>query len=176
MSPVVYRLAAFAALALSLGLALRPTPRPALESTQAVVEARYNWRLALVALVAGSLPLCFYWFGPDHRLGLDDVGAALVVLVLGAIGLADRRVKLRIDDVGVRSSAWGDTTVYWSELVSVRIVKIRAGLEQVQLIPVAGALARLQGQRDYLGLSALFLDHSVNQLHAAIAEHLYKNK
>ena len=179
MPPLLYLLAAFAVGLVFMGSAMRPTPLPVPASAHPVIEARYNWRLALVALATGSLLLCFYWFGPDPRFGsggvfhrVHGIGASLVMISLGAIGLLDRRVKLRVDDVGIRYSPWGDTTLYWSELVSARIVKGHAGLEQIRLRRRRGLGARTPS----FGLSALFLDYGVSQLHAVIKEYLYKNR
>jgi len=177
-----YLLAAWVVLALFLKRAMRPTPLPAPVSTHPVVEARYNWRLALVAFVAGSLLLCFYWLRPDglHQR-VHGIGVSLVVVCLAAIGLVDRRVKLRIDEVGIRYSAWGEVTLHWSELARVQIAKGHAGMSQLRLIPVPGLGARerlpwLPRRRGSLGLSALFLDYGITQLHAVIAEYLYKKR
>jgi hypothetical protein len=183
-------LGAFGLLALCLRWALRPIPLPASESPEPVLEARYNGRAGLLAFCAGTAGL--YWTLGSHGPAFQRTHEVLLSSLLacfGAIALFDRRVKLRIDPVGIRWSRWGGATVHWAELERVDVVKLH-GAPQLRLVPVPGfavnarmprllrmhaALSRSFGVDEFT-LSTHALDYGLDQIHAVIAEYLYKNK
>jgi hypothetical protein len=102
-----------------IGLDLTAVPWP-------IVESRYNWRLGAWLLALGAILLFLSTFDilPSFsRRSLVIVG--VVALPWGAWFVLDRRVKLRIDTIGIRYSRWGDMTLQWAELAGVEIRTFR---------------------------------------------------
>jgi hypothetical protein len=150
-----------------------------------IVESRYNWRLGAWLLALGAIFLFLSRFDvlpPFSRRSLVLLSA--VVLPCGGWLVLDRRVKLRIDSIGIRYSRWGDVTLQWSELAGVEIRTFRgapfihvlpeptAGLRTRLPLPwrLAGAVSRL-GRADEFSISGAGLEHGVLQLYAAISSY-----
>jgi hypothetical protein len=105
-----------------------------------------------------------------------------VALPWGAWFVLDRRVKLRIDTIGIRYSRWGDMTLQWAELAGVEIRTFR-GAPFIYLLPEPGAglrtrlplLWRLAGKfsklarADEFSISGAGLEHGAWQLYEAIS-------
>lgn len=100
-----------------------------------VVELRHDRRMAAVAAGASLLALGVgFWLDGAFLLGLG-----VVLLLVAAFLFFDRRVKLRIDEVGILYCRWGRTPVQWSEIESIETRALR-GTEQVCVIPRDPAL------------------------------------
>jgi hypothetical protein len=110
--------------------------------------------------------------------------------------LADRRVKLRIDDVGVRYSRWGDFTIPWAELRGAEVGDVRRNELVIQLLTreeldltarvplfwrMCGWIMRPAGV-DEFSIAAAGLEHGLDHIlgeirsHLATAEGGYRNK
>ena len=150
------------------------------------LESHYNRRMALSMVGVGVFLLGVSGFVKlgGFRLGMARlVGAAC--LPVGGWMLLDRRVKLRIDEVGIRYSRWGDLTIPWGELQGAEIRTVR-NAQHVQLLPrpefdlharvplfwrMVGATMKPLGL-DEFSIAAGALEHGVEQVLAAIRDHL----
>ena len=150
-----------------------------------IVESRYNWRLGAWLLALGAIFLFLSTFDvlpPFSRGSLVVLSA--VAIPCGGWLVLDRRVKLRIDSVGIRYSRWGDTTLQWSELAGVEIRTFR-GAPFIHVLPepsaglrtrlpllwrLAGAISKL-GRADEFSISGAGLEHGVLQLYEAITSY-----
>lgn len=94
-----------------------------------VLLARTDWRLGLLTsgVSIGAL-LVWLWLGSWALLAVGVLG-----LLVGLWALLDRRVKLRVDEVGIWYARWG-TTVQWGEIEAIGTRTLR-GTEQVCVVP-----------------------------------------
>ncbi len=95
-----------------------------------VLESRLDRRLGLAAggiCAAGlllGLSLGYYFLIVIGALGVG----------LGLWPLLDRRVKLRVDGIGIWYSEWGRTPVQWAEIAGLETRTLR-GTEQICVVP-----------------------------------------
>ncbi len=95
-----------------------------------VLELRNNRRLGWLTLGVSVPALALgLWAGSAPALF-----AGAVALFVGLWNLLDRRVKLRVDEVGILYARWGETPVQWSEIAGFETKKLR-GVEQVAIVP-----------------------------------------
>ena len=95
-----------------------------------VLESRLDRRLGLVASsICGAGLLLGLWL--EHYL----------LIVIGSVGLAiglwavlDRRVKLRVDGIGIWYSEWGSSPVQWAEIAGLE-TRVLRGVEQICVVP-----------------------------------------
>ncbi len=95
-----------------------------------VLELRNDRRLGWLTLAVAVPALAVgVWTGSALALF-----AAVAALFVGLWNLLDRRVKLRVDEVGILYARWGETPVQWSEIAGFETKKLR-GVEQVAIVP-----------------------------------------
>lgn len=100
-----------------------------------VLELRQNRRLgALTAAISAAVLGLGIWWQATAAIALGAVG-----LAIAAWSLLDRRVKLRIDEVGILYVRWGHTPVQWSEIAAIEKRTFR-GVEQVCIVAVNPSL------------------------------------
>jgi hypothetical protein len=67
-----------------------------------------------------------------HEIVPSTVGGIALLICLW--NLLDRRVKLRIDELGIRYSRWGNILLQWAEIEAIETRAFR-GIDQVCVIP-----------------------------------------
>jgi len=88
------------------------------------VYIRNSRKVFQVALVAGCIGLVLAGLFELFRAPYAIV-AFIVAALVGAIGVFDRRVKLRLSDAGIRYAQWGPADVPWHEFSAYRWVTWR---------------------------------------------------
>ncbi len=100
-----------------------------------VLELRTSRRLgAITAVVSAAVLAVGVWMQAPVAIVIGVAG-----LGIGFWSLLDRRVKLRIDEVGILYVRWGHTPVQWSEIAAIEKRTFR-GVEQVCIVPVQPSL------------------------------------
>ncbi len=95
-----------------------------------VLELRNNRRLGWLTLGVAA-PALALGLVAGRALALFAGAAALAV---GLWNLVDRRIKLRVDEVGILYARWGHAPVQWSEIAAFETKRLR-GVEQVAIVP-----------------------------------------
>jgi hypothetical protein len=152
-----------------------------------VLESHYSRRVALlliglgvfVALLPNIISIRGHMVWTAQLVGVSCLATAGWMLI-------DRRVKLRIDDVGIRYSRWGDFTIPWAELQGAEVREVRRNAPVVQLLTreefdlharvplfwrLCGSIMRPSGV-DEFAIAAGGLEHGVEQIRAVIHSHL----
>lgn len=95
-----------------------------------VWESRLDWRLGLVAasICAAGL-LLGIWLEYYVLTAVGGIG-----LAIGLWSLLDRRVKLRVDGIGIWYSEWGSSPVQWAEIAGLETRTLR-GTRQICVVP-----------------------------------------
>ena len=95
-----------------------------------VLESRLDRRLSLAggSICAGGL-LVGLWLESLFLIAIGALG-----LAVGLWTLFDRRVKLRVDAIGIYYSEWGSSPVQWAEIGSIEPRTLQ-GTEQICLVP-----------------------------------------
>ena len=95
-----------------------------------VLESRLDRRLGLVAAsICGLGLLVGLWLGFHFLVAIGALG-----LGLGLWPSLDRRVKLRVDGIGIWYSEWGPSPLQWAEIAGFEIRALR-GTEQICVVP-----------------------------------------
>ena len=95
-----------------------------------VLELRNNRRLGVLT-VTFSIPAILIGLWGQEIVPLTVGGIALLI---GFWNFLDRRVKLRVDELGIRYSRWGNILLQWAEIEGIETRTFR-GVEQVCVIP-----------------------------------------
>lgn len=94
-----------------------------------ILVARTDWRLGLLTLgISIGALLLWLWVSSPVLLVVGVFG-----LLVGVWAVLDRRIKLRVDEIGVWYARWG-TTVQWGEIEAIETRTLR-GTEQVCVVP-----------------------------------------
>ena len=80
-------------------------------------------------IVCGAGLLRGLWLDYDFLIVMAAIG-----LALGLWPLLDRRIKLRVDGLGIWYSDWGRTPVQWAEIAGIEIRELRV-TEQICDLP-----------------------------------------
>lgn len=122
--------------------ASRPAAVDVANAEYPVVESRYNWRFGMWGITLSVILVIFSCFEtiPSSSRNISGVLGILCASIGGWL-IIDRRVKLRIDQVGIRNSQWGDSTLLWSEVVEVEIGQLR-NVPFIRVVPVPAAATR----------------------------------
>jgi len=96
-----------------------------------VLELRNNRRLGILT-VTFSIPAILIGLWGQEIVPLTVGGIALLI---GLWNLLDRRVKLRVDELGIRYSRWGNILLQWAEIEAIETRAFR-GIDQVCIIPI----------------------------------------
>ena len=100
-----------------------------------VWESRLDRRLGLLAAsICAAALLLGLWLEHDLLIVLGFLG-----LAIGLWALLDRRVKLRVDGIGIWYSEWGSSPVQWAEIAGLETRAFR-GTEQICVLPHDPAL------------------------------------
>lgn len=95
-----------------------------------VLESRLDRRLGLIAgSICGAGLLLGLWLDYSFLIVVGAIG-----LGIGLWPLLDRRVKLRVDGIGIWYSEWGRTPVQWAEIAGLETRTLQ-GTEQICVVP-----------------------------------------
>lgn len=94
------------------------------------LELRNNRRLGVMTIMA-SLPAIAVGIWSQDNIPLFF---GVVALLVGLWNLLDRRVKLRVDELGIRYARWGNILLQWAEIQAVETRTFR-GVEHICIIP-----------------------------------------
>jgi len=95
-----------------------------------ILELRNNRRLGVLT-VTFSIPAILIGLWGQEIVPLTVGGIALLI---GLWNLLDRGVKLRVDELGIRYSRWGNILLQWAEIEGIEIRTFR-GVDQVCVRP-----------------------------------------
>lgn len=115
-------------------------PEQAQMTNLKVLELRNNRRLGVLTAVVSIPAIVVGLWGRAYV----PLGFGTVALLVGLWNLLDRRVKLRVDELGIRYARWGGILLQWAEIEAVETRTFR-GVAHVCIVPVnpAGVLERM---------------------------------
>lgn len=93
-------------------------------------ESRLDRRLGLAAAAVCAAGLVLgIWLDYPFLIAVGAVG-----LAIGLWSVFDRRVKLRVDGIGIWYSEWGRSPVQWAEIAGLETRTLQ-GTEQICVVP-----------------------------------------